>query len=169
MAQASAKFAFLKVHDVWGAKSPEEERLVTLIAKLKGKLKLVPELTRKKKDLIGKKDKKAGDAKTKNKKSMFNKQNQKQEEAWKKTPPKDGESKDKVSKCKTYHWCKHHMAWGIHSPKDCRLGNARKEGDQASKKEDKPNSVAAAAPAATIACPLIASLIFNFTLKDGDK
>jgi hypothetical protein len=66
MAQASAKFAFLKVRNVWGAKSPEEERLVALIAKLKGKLKLTPELARMKKDLIGKKDKKACDAKTKN-------------------------------------------------------------------------------------------------------
>ena len=169
MAQASAKFAFLKVRNVWGAKSPEEERLVALIAELKGKLKLTPELARMKKDLIGKKDKKAGDAKTKNKKSTFNKQNQKQEEEWKKMPPKDGESKDKVSKGKTYHWCEHHMAWGIHSPKDCRLGNARKEGDQASKKEDKPNSIAAAAAAATIACPSIASLISNFTLEDGDE
>jgi hypothetical protein len=169
MAQASAKFAFLKVCDVWAAKSPEEERLVALIAELKGKLKLAPELARKKKDLIGKKDKKAGNAKTKNKKSTFNKRNQKQEEAWKKTPPKDGESKDKVSKGKSYHWCEHHMAWGIHSPKDCRLGNARKEGDQARKKKDKPNSVAADATAATIACPLITSLISNFALKDGDK
>jgi hypothetical protein len=46
MAQALAKFAFLKVRDVWGAKSPEEERLVALIAELKGKLKLAPELPR---------------------------------------------------------------------------------------------------------------------------
>ncbi len=61
------------------------------------------------------------------------------------------------------------MAWGIHSPKDCRLGNARKEGNQASKKEEKQNSIAAAAAAATIACPLIASLISNFTLEDGDE
>ena len=61
MAQASAKFAFLKVRDVWGAKSPEEERLVALIAELKGKLKLAPELAKKKKG--GKKDKKAGEAK----------------------------------------------------------------------------------------------------------
>ncbi len=162
------QFAFLKVCNVWGAKSPEE-RLVALIAKLKGKLKLAPELARMKKDLIGKKDKKAGDAKTKNKKSTFNKRNQKQEEEWKKMPPKDGESKDKVSKGKTYHWWEHHMAWGIHSPKDCSLGNARKEGDQASKKEDKPNSIAAAAAAATITCPSIASLISNFTLEDGDE
>ena len=65
MAQASAKFAFLKVRNKWGAKSPEE-RLVALIAELKGKLKLTPELARMKKDLIGKKDKKTGDAKMKN-------------------------------------------------------------------------------------------------------
>jgi hypothetical protein len=124
MAQASAKFAFLKVRDVWGAKSPEEERLVALIAKLKGKLKLAPELAKKKKD-FGKKDaKKGGDPKTKNKKNTFNKRNQKQEEAWKKTPPKDGEPKEKTSKGKTYHWCDHHMAWGTHSPKDCRLGHS---------------------------------------------
>ncbi len=167
MAQASAKFAFLKVRDVWGAKSPKEERLVALIAELKGKLKLAPELAKKKKD-FGKKDaKKGGDTKTKNKKNTFNKRNQKQEEAWKKTPPKNGEPKEKTSKGKTYHWCDHHMAWGIHSPKDCHLGHSQKEGDQASnKKEDKPNSVAAAAAAATIACPSIASLISNFTFED---
>jgi hypothetical protein len=85
MAQASAKYAFLKVRDVWGAKSPEEERLVALIMELKGKLKLAPELAQKKKG--GKKDKKAGEAKVnKNKKNTSNKRNQKQEEAWKKTP-----------------------------------------------------------------------------------
>jgi hypothetical protein len=170
MAQALAKFAFLKVRDVWGAKSPEEERLVALIAELKGKLKLAPELAKKKKDnKVSKKDKKGGDTRVKNKKNTANKRDQKQEEAWKKTPPKDGEPKEKTHKGKTYHWYDHHMAWGIHSPKDCRLGHERKEGDQASKKEDRPNSVAAAAAAATIACHSIASLISNFRLDDGDE
>jgi hypothetical protein len=170
MAQASAKYAFLKVRDVWGAKSPEEERLVALIAELKGKLKLAPELAKKKKDLIGKKDKKWEVTKPKNKKNTTNKRNQKEEEAWKKTPPKDGDPKEKTSKDKTYHWCVHHMAWGLHSPKDCRLGKARKEGDQHPKKEEsKPGSVTAAAAAATIACPSIASLIFNFTLDEADE
>jgi hypothetical protein len=169
MAEASAKYAFLKVRDVWGAKSPEEERLVALIAELKGKLKLAPELAKKKRNKASKKDKKGGDAKVKNKKNTANKRDQKQEEAWKKTPPKDGKPKEKTHKGKTYHWCIHHTAWGIHSPKDCRLGQERKEGDQASKKEDRPNSVAAAAAAATIACPSIPSLISNFTLDDADK
>jgi hypothetical protein len=40
------------------------------------------------------------------------------------------------------------MAWGIHYPKECRLGAQRED-----KKEDKANSVAAAAAAVTIACP----------------
>jgi hypothetical protein len=26
----------------------------------------------------------------------------------------------------TYFWCIHHMAWIMHSPKDCRLGKERK-------------------------------------------
>ena len=167
MAQASAKFSFLKTREVWGAKSPEEERLVALIAELKGKLKLAPELEKKKKE-GGKKGKGGGEnsKKVKNKKNTSNKKNQKQEEQWMKTPPKDGDPKEKTHKGKAYHWCEHHMAWGMHSPKDCRLGASRKDGG--SKKEDKPNSVVAAAAAATVACPSIASIISNFTFDDKE-
>ncbi len=50
MAQALAKFSLLKIKDVWGAKSPKEERLIVLLAELKGKLKLAPELAKKKHD-----------------------------------------------------------------------------------------------------------------------
>jgi hypothetical protein len=50
MAQPSSKVSFLKTREVWGAKSPEEERPVALITKLKGKLKLAPELKKKKKE-----------------------------------------------------------------------------------------------------------------------
>jgi hypothetical protein len=169
MAKGSAKYVFLKVRDVWGAKSLEEERLVALIAKLMGKLKLASKLTRKRKDLIGKKDKKAGKARVKYKKNTTNKHNQKQEEAWKKTPPKDGEPKEKTPKGKTYHWCEHHMAWGIHSSKDCHLGNAQKEENQSFKKEERPNSVAATAATTTITCPSIASLISNFKMENTDE
>jgi hypothetical protein len=38
MAQATAKFTYLKVCQIWGAKSPDEEKLVAMIADLKGKL-----------------------------------------------------------------------------------------------------------------------------------
>jgi hypothetical protein len=98
MAQALAKFSLLKTKDVWGAKSPEEERLVALLAELKGKLKLAPKLAEKKSD--NKKDgqnKKAGgdSKKVKNKKNTSSKKHQKQEEAWKKVPPKDNEPKEK--------------------------------------------------------------------------
>jgi hypothetical protein len=54
----------------------------------------------------------------------------------------------------------------MHSPKDCHLGASRKDGG--SKKEDKPNSVVAAATAATVACPSIASIISNFTFDDKE-
>jgi hypothetical protein len=50
-----------------------------------------------------------------------------QEEAWKRVPPKEGEAKEKIVKEKTYHWFEHHMAWGIYPPKDCHLGLSRKE------------------------------------------
>jgi hypothetical protein len=64
MAQVPAKFSLQKIKDVWGAKSPEEERLIALLAKLKGKLKLTPKLAKKKHD-----DKKDGQ----NKKTRGNK------------------------------------------------------------------------------------------------
>jgi hypothetical protein len=105
-----------------------------MIADLKGKLKLAPNLEKKKKK---KKDNKAKDKddkgstggrdnkKKKIKKATSNKKNQKKEEAWKRVPPKEGKAKEKIVKEKTYHWCEHHMAWGIHPPKDCCLGLSR--------------------------------------------
>ncbi len=147
-----------------GVPSPQKKRG---IAELKGKLKLAPELEKKKKE-GGKKGKGGGEnpKKVKNKKNTSNKKNQKQEEQWMKTPPKDGDPKEKTHKGKAYHWCEHHMAWGMHSPKDCRLGASRKDGG--SKKEDNPNSIVAAAAAATVACPSIVSIISNFTFEDKE-
>jgi hypothetical protein len=54
----------------------------------------------------------------------------------------------------------------MHSPKDCRLGASRKDGG--SKKEDTPNSAIAAAAAATVACPSIASIISNFIFNNEE-
>jgi hypothetical protein len=164
MAQASATFSLLKIKGVWDAKSPEEERLVTLLAELRGKFNLAPELSTKKPD--DKKDgqsKKAGgdNKKVKNKKKTSNKKQQKQEKSWKKVPPKDNKPKEKIIHDKTYHWCEHHMAWGMHSSKTCHSGAQRKD-----KKDNKPNSVAAAATVATITCPSIASHILSFLFKD---
>jgi hypothetical protein len=95
MAQATANFTYLKVRQIWGAKSPDKEKLIATIAEMKGKLKLAPNLEKKKK----KKDNKTKDKndqrstgggdnnKNKNKKDTFNKKNQKKEEAWKRIPP----------------------------------------------------------------------------------
>ncbi len=133
-----------------------------MIADLKGKLKQAPNLEKKKKK---KKDNKAkgkdgkgstggGDnKKKKNKKDTSNKKNQKKEEAWKRVPPKEGKTKEKIVKEKTYHWCEHHMAWSIHPPKDCRLGLSRKDAQRA------PQPVTAAAAAATIASPSFAAFL----------
>ncbi len=41
--------------------------------------------------------------------------------------PKDGEPTTKDVGGKTYQWCVHHMAWGIHSAQDCRLGASCKD------------------------------------------
>ena len=40
-----------------------------------------------------------------------NKQRQKQNETWKKVPPKAGKPLTKKIKNKDFHWCNHHMAW----------------------------------------------------------
>ncbi len=162
MAQATAKFTYLKIRQIKGAKSLDEEKLIAMIADLKGNLKLAPNLEKKKKK---KKDNKAKDKddegstgggdykKKKNKKDTSNKKNQKKEEAWKRVPPKEGKAKEKIVKEKTYHWCKHHMAWGIHPPKDCCLGLSRKDAQRA------PQPMTAATAIATIARPSFAAFL----------
>jgi hypothetical protein len=117
MAQATAKFTYLTTRKIWGSKSPNKERLIAMIANLKGKLKLAPALAdKRKKDGGNKNDKdvKAGNVKMKNKKNTSNKKAQKQDEAWKHIAPKEGELTKKDSGGKTYQWCIHHMAWGVH-------------------------------------------------------
>jgi hypothetical protein len=129
MAQAMAKFTYLTTRKIWGAKSPDKECLIAMIADLKGKLKLAPALdAKRKKD--GTKEIKGG-LKTKNKTY------QKKEEAWMRLPPKNGEPVTKDVRGKKYQWCVHHMAWGIHSAQECRLGASRKDAAKQGK-ENKP-------------------------------
>ena len=97
------------------AMNAEIGRLRDESARLKGQLKL--------KGKANSKGKKKG--KTKNKKSTSNKSKQKEVEAYRKVPPKDGEPLTKVVKGKTVNWCEHHMAWGAHKPEDCELGKQR--------------------------------------------
>ena len=90
MALATAKFTYLKTCGMWGAKSPEDEAIIAMVAKikdLKGKLKLTLAVASKqKKD--GDKSTGGGKKKTKNKKNTSNKQHQKTDEAWKKILPR---------------------------------------------------------------------------------
>jgi hypothetical protein len=123
MSMAKRKFNFIKTKGKWGAKSPDDEKIVAMAAEiksLKGQLKLDPNL----KAIAGKGDK--GSTK-RNKKNTTNKWEQKKDEVWKKEPPKAGESKEgkKVGKF-NFNWCEHHMAWTVHKPADCLLGKQHK-------------------------------------------
>jgi len=87
---AKRKFDFLKTKGKWGAKSPDDEKIVAMAAEihsLKSQLKLDPKLSAI--DGEGKK----GDGKSSkknNNKNTSNKKDQKKDEAWKKEPPKAG-------------------------------------------------------------------------------
>jgi cobalamin-dependent methionine synthase I len=130
MKKAKQCFDLLNHNDKWGAKSPEQEQIIALEAQLKD-LKLSKKLLDK---LKGKdKDKDKDNAQTKQKESKGDKQNQaknkkntankrfqKQDEEWKKTPPKEGEPWIKQVGKKTWYWCIHHMKWCVHKPEPAR-------------------------------------------------
>jgi hypothetical protein len=126
MTFATRKCNYPKTKGTWGAKSPGDEKIVAMLAALnalKGHLKPDDKLG----DVINGKGKgkgkgKSGNKKTKNKKNTGNKAKQKENETWKKVPPKDGDKKSKEVGKYTYLWCKHHMAWCMHKPSECRLG-----------------------------------------------
>ncbi len=93
---ATNKFNLLKQEGTWGAKSPDEDKIVAMQAELtalKGQFHLAPNLKKaaraKDDDKEGGKKQGGGDnRKEKNKKNNFNKR-QKKDENWKKTPPKE--------------------------------------------------------------------------------
>jgi len=165
MSMAKRKFDFLKTKGKWGAKSPDDEKIVAMAAEiksLKGQLKLDPKLSA----IAGKGDDKK-DSKKKNKKNTNNKREQKKDEAWKKEPPKAGESKEgkKVGKF-TFNWCEHHMAWTVHKPADCLLGKQHKEEQ---KKPIKANSATIAAAATSAMNPQFASLLAAMANMDQNE
>ncbi len=101
MALAKAKMDYLKLKGKWGAKSPDDEKIVAMAVKitaLKVQLKLDPKLSAiaeegKRKGNKGDKGEKG--KKWKNKKNTLNKKDQKRDEAWKQVPPKENEKKEK--------------------------------------------------------------------------
>jgi hypothetical protein len=149
MTSAMRKYDWLRQKGQWGAKSPDDEKIVAMAAQLetlKGHLKADKSLE----DALN------DDKKTRNKKNRGDKTRQKEDEAWKKIPPKDGDEKSKKMGKHMFHWCEHHMAWCMHRPSECRLGIERKE-------EQVPtaggNSATYAAAAASFANPQFQALI----------
>jgi hypothetical protein len=150
---ATNKFNLLKQEGTWRAKSPDEDKILAMQAELtalRGQFQLAPNL----KKAAGAKDdnreggKKQGggdNRKQKNNKNNTNKKEQKQDENWKKTPPKEGKSHKKKVKGCTWHWCKHHMAWGNHKEELCQLSS-----ECTNQQTNSLNQVAAQAASATI-------------------
>jgi hypothetical protein len=145
------KYDWLRQKGQWGTKSPDDKKIVAMAAQinaLKGHLKANKNLE----DALN------NDKKTRNKKNRGNKTRQKEDEAWKKIPPKDGDKKSKEMGKHTFHWFEHHMAWCMHLPSECCLGIQRKE-------EQLPtvggNSATYAAAAASISNPQFQALISN--------
>jgi hypothetical protein len=125
---------------------------------LEGQLKLDPKL-----NAIANEENKKGDKrdKNKNKKTTYNQQERKKDDAWKKEPPKDGEKREKEVGKYTYHWCEHHMAWTVHKPANCLLGKQHKEDQK--KKPQKANFATFAAAAAMAVNPQFATLMASIT------
>jgi hypothetical protein len=67
-----------------------------------------------------------------NPKNNSNRRRQKQDEAWKKTAPKQGEPKTIKRDNKTWNWCIHHLAWCLHTSDDCRKGKESTQTNQPS-------------------------------------
>jgi hypothetical protein len=113
MASGKAYVDWLKNKGQWGAKSPDNKKIMAVAAKinaLKGQLTLDPKLSAIAKD---KKKSSKGEnkgKKFKNKNNSSNKKYQKKNEVWKKVPPKVNKKKTKEVGKFTFNWCEHHMA-----------------------------------------------------------
>lgn len=126
MADALNRFQALKSEGKWKLESPEDKSFIALQSEIsefktllkKSKLKLADSNSSKTKK--NRKQSKGDNFKSKSKK---------QDEKWRKTPPKDDEPKTKAIKGKTYHWCDHHMAWVRHKPEECNLKKQREQND----------------------------------------
>ncbi len=167
MTSAKRKFDWLKTKGLWGAKSPDNKKIVAMTATfnaLKGQLKLDSKLS-----AIVNEGNKKGDKKDKkkSKKNTYNQRKHKKDEAWKKEPTKDGEKRKKEVGNYTYHWCEHHMAWTMHKPANCLLGKQHKEDQKKKPQKAVANSATFAAAAAMAVNPQFAALMAS--IADLDK
>jgi hypothetical protein len=89
---------------------------------------------------------------------------QKQDEKWQRVPPKDGEANKKKHNSRTYHWCKHHMTWGIHKEMDCHLYQ-----EHVKQQNEGCNQVSAQAATATVSNSQWFNLIANMHRNMADE
>ena len=126
MKDALNNFNNIKLEGKWNALSADQEKIMALQAifnLLKDtELKLSKEVTDPKQAKEGKKS-------DKKKKKSSKKQKGKEMYAWKKVPPKNGET-TKVVDGETYYWCEDHQVWMLHKPEDCELRKKRLADDQ---------------------------------------
>ena len=140
MKKAKAKYDLLVNSRKWGAKFPDQEKIIALEAKVKElkDLKLSAQLLCKLKedDQDQKEEENDGQNETRehSQKTRSNKQLQRQDEEWKKVPPKENEPKHKKVGKKTFHWCIYHKKWTVHKAEDCTLG--KEQGDAQDKQSD---------------------------------
>ncbi len=67
-------------------------------------------------------------------------------------PPKENKKKEKQVGKYTYNWCKHHMAWTVLKPSDCKLGKKHKDDQKKDRNTANPAIVASAATTTISPC-----------------
>jgi hypothetical protein len=126
------KFQILKDSGKWNYLSPEQDQIVTLASEVTHikdhNLKVANNAKPTNRKNSGDKPKQTGKGKKPSKKAA-----DKEKWAWKKVPPKEGESRSKQMPDfdKIHHWCEDHQAWVVHTPASCTVCIARKEAETA--------------------------------------
>ena len=170
VAYGKAYFDYLKNTGQWDAKSLDNKKIVAMAAEinsLKGQLKLDLKISAIAKDKK-KEDKGENKGNKKNKKDFSNKKYQKRDEAWKKVPSKNSKKKTKEVGEFNFNWCKHHMAWAVHKPSDCTLGQKHKE-DQSKGNNNKANSAVVASSATTTVNNRYAALLATLVTMNDEE
>ena len=119
----------------WNAPTNEERQIVALKASLEEHRKENLQFSKKfpPKNNRGKGDKEKGRKKEKGKSK--GKQRDQDPHAWKKVPPAEGEKETKVKEDKNYNWYKHHQAWVLHKPSECKKNPNFESNDENAEKK----------------------------------
>jgi hypothetical protein len=122
MLDALNRYQSLVREGKWQSESPDSKKIIALTAQIDQMQKLLKGTKFK----LHKNSKNSTYPSGNHKKNSAPKQKSKKEmEAWKRIPPKEGESHSKKVKGKDFNWCAEHMAWGRHTEVDCELKKKR--------------------------------------------